>query len=253
MLLKSFSLLPFITMALASTYPTRLLAGICVPDTPTITKAIALARANSDDQLYNHVMRSWLVGTASLSHLPANVTHDIDLEAFAVAAILHDLGLNLNNTDIASKDKRFEVDGANAAVEFLKKEGGKGWTEEKLWEVWYAIALHTVNDIAVHSAPLVWSLCVGVGTEIFSPEFAVMSFGPDKVAVTMQEWEQINRAFPRTGFKDSIINKQIELCRAKPRSTYGTYQADFGEMFLKEEGYSEVGFRNIDMILGMKE
>jgi hypothetical protein len=40
----------------------------------------------------------------------------------------------------------------------------------------------------------------------------------------------------------------VDLCRRKPRSTIGTYQADFGEKYLKEEGFTEVGWRNIDLI-----
>jgi hypothetical protein len=158
-------LLSLATLAASTTYPTRLVAGITVPDTPTITKAIAYARANQNDQTYNHVMRSWLMGTASISHLPTNITHGIDLEAYAVAVILHDLGLDLNNSAIVSPDKRFEVDGANAAVKFLRNEGENGvWSEQRLWEVWHAVALHTTPSIAVHDRPLVWSTCVGIGT-----------------------------------------------------------------------------------------
>jgi hypothetical protein len=194
MLLKLLTLFALATTALATTYPTRLFAGITVPDTPTITKAIAYARANQDDQTYNHVMRSWLIGTASISHLPPNITHGIDLEAFAMAAILHDLGLNLNNSDIASPDKRFEVDGANAAVNFLRNEGQNGtWSEERLWEVWHAIALHTTPSIAVHDRPLVWSTCVGVGTELLGPAVTVQTFGPNKVSkFTLSALHQTN-------------------------------------------------------------
>jgi hypothetical protein len=70
----------------------------------------------------------------------------------------------------------------------------------------------------------------------------------DKVAATMQEWEQVNAAFPRVRFKEHIFEQNIELCRLKPESTYGTYVADFGEKYLNEEGYSEVGYRNIDLL-----
>jgi hypothetical protein len=38
---------------------TRLLAGVSVPDTPLITRAIALARDRSEPYLFNHAMRSW--------------------------------------------------------------------------------------------------------------------------------------------------------------------------------------------------
>jgi hypothetical protein len=184
MLLKISLLLILATVAVGmDMYPTRLIAGISVPDTLTITKAIAYARANQDDQTYNHVMRSWLMGTASLSHLPSSTTASIDLEAYAVAAILHDLGLDLKSPDIVSQDKRFEVDGADAAVRFLREEGGKGWTEERLWEVWHAIALHTTPSIAVHDTPFVWSTCVGVGTELLGPDITIQTFGPGKVGL----------------------------------------------------------------------
>jgi hypothetical protein len=69
----------------------------------------------------------------------------------------------------------------------------------------------------------------------------------------MQEWEQVNAAFPRQDFKNNIIGHHIELCRLKPNSTYGTYQADFGENYLKEEGYSEVGYRNIDLLESVQD
>ena len=39
---------------------TRLLAGVSVPDTPLISRAIEYAREHSEPYLFNHVMRSWL-------------------------------------------------------------------------------------------------------------------------------------------------------------------------------------------------
>ena len=39
---------------------TRLLAGVSVPDTPLISRAIEFARERSEPYLFNHVMRSWL-------------------------------------------------------------------------------------------------------------------------------------------------------------------------------------------------
>ena len=69
----------------------------------------------------------------------------------------------------------------------------------------------------------------------------------------MQEWEQVNAEFSRIGFQEHILNQHIELCRLKPISTYGTYQADFGDKYLKEEGYSEVGYRNIDLLESVKD
>ena len=46
---------------------TRLLAGVSVPDTPLISRAIDIARERSKPYLFNHVMRSWLLRRPSLN------------------------------------------------------------------------------------------------------------------------------------------------------------------------------------------
>ena len=68
---------------------TRLLAGVSVPDTPTISRAIEFAREKSEPYLFNHVMRSWLF--AALLAQRKQTAHDG--EVLAVTTILHDLGL----------------------------------------------------------------------------------------------------------------------------------------------------------------
>jgi hypothetical protein len=40
----------------------------------------------------------------------------------------------------------------------------------------------------------------------------------------------------------------VGLCRSKPEGTYGTWVGDFGEEFLKEEGWSQVGRRGMDLL-----
>jgi hypothetical protein len=71
---------------------TRVIAGVAVPDTPLINSSIALARANLPTHGYNHVMRSWLNGQTIVNHMPQSERVKIDVEAFGVAAILHDMG-----------------------------------------------------------------------------------------------------------------------------------------------------------------
>lgn len=114
--------------------PTRVLAGVTVPDTPLITKALAYARERLDDTLYNHVIRSWLFGQAIASNIPN--FQDKDNELHAVAAILHDLGWDQTG-ELISKDKRFEIDGANAARDFILREGdSKDWDKHRLQLAW---------------------------------------------------------------------------------------------------------------------
>src|ERR1700689_940202 len=90
-------------------------AGIKVPDTALVHDAIDLSRSLLEPFLFNHVMRSWLFGII----LAENAAIASDAELLAVAAILHDLGL----TERYKGENRFEVDGANAAHEFLKDRG----------------------------------------------------------------------------------------------------------------------------------
>lgn len=114
--------------------PTRLLAGIPVPDTPLINKALALARKHLDETLFNHVARSWLFGQFIASNIPALQHRDQELHA--ICAILHDLGWDKTG-EFVSKDKRFEVDGANAARDFIIREGEKkDWDKHRLQLAW---------------------------------------------------------------------------------------------------------------------
>ena len=76
------------------TLPTRVVAGVAVPDTHLITKAIEYAREFSSDSTYNHVIRSFLLGFV----IADKVLPDRDREAHAVAALLHDLGFPIGRT-----------------------------------------------------------------------------------------------------------------------------------------------------------
>ena len=61
------------------TPPTRLLAGVSVPDTPLIVDVIDYAQRLSEPYLFNHAMRSWLFA-ARIGQLKAM---DYDLEVVA--------------------------------------------------------------------------------------------------------------------------------------------------------------------------
>ncbi|OAF60449.1 hypothetical protein VC83_03597 [Pseudogymnoascus destructans] len=60
-----------------------------------------------------------LLGFIISAKIPAIA--DRDLEVHAVAALLHDIGWDPTG-ELVSEDKRFEVDGANAARDFLHRE-----------------------------------------------------------------------------------------------------------------------------------
>lgn len=227
--------------------PTRTLAGVKVPDTPLIRKALDYARVNNDDQTYNHVVRSWLMGQANINNR-APGTGDIDLEAYAISAILHDLGWSKNNPDLVSPDRRFEIDSAIAARDFLRREsGGKrgGWDKHRIQLVWDAIALHTSTDIAPYKEAEVAITNLGIFMELVGPNTARYAVG-DKVAVTQEEFDTIVKEFPRTGFKQYFRDTFCGFCRTKPETTYNNFMGQYGDKFV--EGYSSVGKQAIDQL-----
>src|ERR1700675_2686984 len=107
------------------------LAGIKVPDTVLVRDAIDLSRSASEPFLFNHVMRSWLFSVL----LSESAERAPDAELLAIATILHDLGL----TERYTAENRFEVDGANAAREFMNS---RGISAQQAQGVWGASAPH---------------------------------------------------------------------------------------------------------------
>jgi hypothetical protein len=70
-----------------------------------------------------------------------------DAELLYVAATFHDLGLSKK---FSSQSERFEVDGANAARQFLSVHNVP---QEQVQTVWEAIALHTTPGIPQYMRP----------------------------------------------------------------------------------------------------
>src|SRR5882672_10635513 len=115
---------------------TRVLGGITVVDTPLISRAMALARAHSEPYLFNHAVRSWLfaVRLGQLQGIPH------DAEVIAVGTLLHDLGL----TESFTGPKRFEIEGADAARAFARKEG---FDDPRVQLIWDSVALNSTPSI----------------------------------------------------------------------------------------------------------
>jgi len=223
------------------TLSTRVLAGVIVPDTPLITKALAYARQHNDDFTYNHVVRSWLLGMHIADQFPALQSRDRELHS--VSAILHDLGWADMYTAFITTTKRFEVDGANAARDFLRQQDSAGeWDAHRLQLAWDSIALHTTFSIAQEKEPEVRACSLGIVADFTGPENAPGGEG----VLSRSVWEGVLREFPRLGFRDGMKRQFIHLCSVKPQTTYNSDAADFGLAYV--EGYSRVGFRDIDMV-----
>src|SRR5262245_21716577 len=94
----------------------KVVAGIKIPDSTIARQATELLREHGTDFLYNHSIRTFLF--AALNGEQKKIPYDPEL--LYVSAAFHDLGLTPH---YSSPDKRFEIDGANAARDFLRSHG----------------------------------------------------------------------------------------------------------------------------------
>jgi HD domain len=133
-----------------------------------------------------------------------------DPELLYVGAIFHDIALVDGHR---SAHDRFEVDGANAAREFLRSHGVTG---DALRIVWDAIALHTTPGIPEHKQPELALVTAGVEYDVFGFGFDDRSRGPRSRA----------RRLPGIDFKESIIQAFADGFADKPETTFGTMNAD---------------------------
>jgi HD domain len=183
------------------------IAGIRIPDSAIARDATELVRDVSTPLLFDHSRRVFLWGSLYGEQLLL----DYDAELFYVAAMFHDLGLVEGHR---SEHERFEIDGANAAREFLERHGvGEG----QLTTVWDAIALHTTPEIPRYKQPEVRLVNWGVEYDIPGRHFDHL---------TAAQREAVVAAHPRPGFKEGIIEALAAGLRDKPETAYARWQVD---------------------------
>lgn len=195
-------------------------ADIQIPDSSLAKAAAEVLREYGNDLLWNHSHRVYLFG--ALMGKRNNVKYDSEL--LYISALFHDLGLTKH---YSSPDKRFEVDGANAARNFLRSYGVP---EESARLVWDAIALHTTIGVAQYKESEVALIYSGVGYDVMGENFD---------AFTEEMRNQVTSAYPRDGFKNKILPAFLEGFAHKPETTFGNIKADVCARLLP-------GFKRID-------
>lgn len=185
----------------------RSIAGIDIPDSSIANQATELLLEHGTEFIYNHSLRVFLF--ASLNGQRKSLSYDPEL--LYVSSVFHDLGLTRH---YSSPDLRFEVDGANAARDFLKSHG---FPKEALQLVWDTIALHTTIGVAEHKEAEVALMYSGVGLD-------VMGEGYDNLS--KENREEIVNAFPRNDFKKHIIPTFFGGFEHKTDTTFGNIKAD---------------------------
>jgi HD superfamily phosphodiesterase len=183
------------------------IAGITLPDSTIAKQATELLLEHGTEFIYNHSLRVFLF--SSLNAKRNQISHDSEL--LYVASVFHDLGLV---SHYSSPDLRFEVDGANAARDFLK---GHGIAKDKLQLVWDTIALHTTIGIAEHKEAEVALMYSGVGLDVM---------GEGYEHLTNENRAEIIKAFPRNDFKKKIIPTFFSGFEHKTETTFGNIKAD---------------------------
>jgi HD superfamily phosphodiesterase len=201
-------------------------AGVTIPDTPLARAITAHIRAVEGDLLFNHSSRVFLFGVLQGRRRGLQP----NLELLYAGAMFHDIGLTERYRE---STLRFEVDGANAARDFLVEHGVE---ETDAAKVWLGIALHTTPGVPEFLAPETALVTAGVETD-------VLGIGRDDL--TPDALEAVTAAHPRPDFKRQILAEFNDGMKHRPETTFGTCNADVLERF--DPGFVRDNF--VDTIL----
>jgi hypothetical protein len=182
--------------------------GVGVPDSKLAREITEMVRDTESPLLFHHSSRVYYFGALAGKHRDLS----FDPELLYAGAMFHDMGLT---PKYSSAHERFEVDGANAARDFLR---GHRISQADLDTVWTAIALHTTPGIPGHMHPVVALVTAGVEMDVLGLTYAEYSDA---------ERQAVINAHPRSkNFKEDIIQAFYDGIKGKPETTFGNVKAD---------------------------
>ena len=183
-------------------------SSVKIPHSKLAREVTELIRDTENELLFMHSARVYLWG--ALLGERKGVTFDPEL--LYVAAMFHDIGL----TSIYHESQlRFEVDGANAARDFLQSHG---ISEGDIERVWLAIALHTTPGISAHLHPIAALTAEGVMMDL-------VGLGYDEF--TDAQREAVETAYPHPPrFAEDLLQALYDGLKHRPEVTQGTGLAD---------------------------
>src|ERR1700758_4203859 len=182
--------------------------GISIPDTKLAHEVTELVHDTESPLLFHHSSRVYYFGALAGKRRGLK----FDPELLYVGAMFHDMGLTHQHS---SPTERFEVDGANAARDFLRSHR---IAQQDIDIVWTAIALHTTPGIPEHMHPVIALVTAGV-------EMDVLGIGYS--AFDDAQREAVVDAYPRTAhFKEDIIQTFYDGIKHKPEATFGNVKVD---------------------------
>ncbi|HEV2675490.1 MAG TPA: HD domain-containing protein [Aliidongia sp.] len=198
------------------------ISGVRIPDTKIAREVTQFIRDIEGDLLFHHSVRVYFWGALTGNRRKLS----FDPELLYTAAMFHDIGLT---TRYEGSQLRFEVDGANAAREFLQ---GHGISERDIETVWNAVAFHTTPGIPQHMRPETALVQAGAGMDVTGRGYDQF---PD------EQRQAVIAAFPRgDDFKHGIIDAFYQGMKHRPDSTFGTFNDDV-------LAFKDPNFRRVDM------
>lgn len=216
------------------------ISGVNMPLSPVTVAAFHYSEEHTPTAIHNHAIRSayWALILAR-KHPAFNQTEPsipkIDLELVILVCILHDMGM-AHSPDLITKDKRFEVDGANIARDFLHDyisfqetsssddaTISQGWDAHRIEVVWNAIALHATISIAAYASPEIALASMAIGADFTGP------FTAPHGVITEEEYLDVEHSFPLAGLGVGTVKEVMGgFCRDKPSTTFDNFASGFG-------------------------
>ncbi len=182
--------------------------GVSIPDSKLAREITEFVRDTETPLLFHHSNRVFYFGALAGKRRGLR----FEPELLYAGAMFHDVGLMPGHS---SATERFEVDGANAARDFLRSHG---IAQRDIDTVWTAIALHTTPGIPQHMQPVVALVTAGVEMDVLGLAYQEYSDA---------EREAVVRAHPRTArFKEDIIQAFYDGIKHRTDTTFGNVKAD---------------------------
>src|SRR3954454_13833155 len=192
----------------ASNAKSSTVLGVTIPDSKLARELTELVRDTETPLLFHHSSRVYYWGALTGRRRGLR----FDPELLYAGAMFHDMGLT---PQYASADKRFEVDSANTASDFLRRHGIDA---QDIQTVWTAIALHTTPGVPQFMHPVIALVTAGVEMDVLGIAFSEFT-DPEREAVVL--------AHPRPArFKEEIIQAFYDGFHHRPETTFGNVNAD---------------------------
>ncbi|XDD53463.1 HD domain-containing protein [Leptospira sp. WS4.C2] len=174
-----------------------------IPDSQLCNRILEYLNDTQPEYLTHHCLRSH----AYSALISESKNDNIDQEILFCTTALHDLGLCQHN----SQKSRFEVLGADLAVEFL---GKNGLDKIKCEIVWDGIALHTSFEIAFRKQAEIANAAAGILFDVVG--------GPQIRLIGKKNLEKILTMYPRLNLKKNLVNDMVSFIQKNPKTVTGT-------------------------------